>query len=170
MKISHKKAYELQVLMRGISPQDTVALRHSVLWPNKPISYVLLPEDDSGHHFGAFLQSQDHSFPVAVISLFKEDIPDVQVDPTRLQAASDTKLSAARFRKFACDPSQQGRGVGTALLRHTFDIARSELGCSVIWCDARLESAGWYERRGMCRFGPLFWKGDVQYVRMQIGL
>ena len=57
--------------------------------------------------------------------------------------------------------------IGTALLRHVLDIAREELQCGTIWCDARVDSSGWYERRGLSKFGDLFYKGDVQYVRMQ---
>lgn len=30
---------------------DTVEIRHQVLWPNKPIEFVLLPEDASGFHY-----------------------------------------------------------------------------------------------------------------------
>ncbi len=79
-------------------------------------------------------------------------------------------MKAARFRKFACDPAHQGRGIGTALLKHVFDVAVSEMVCGVIWCDARLSAAGWYERRGMRRFGETFFKGDIEYVRMKAEL
>ncbi|KAJ2986901.1 hypothetical protein NUW54_g9586 [Trametes sanguinea] len=39
-------------------------------------------------------------------------------------------------------------------------------GFNVVWCDARLSAAGWYERRGMQRFGEMFFKGEIEYVRM----
>jgi hypothetical protein len=38
-----------------------------------PLSQVCLPEDDSGFHYGSFLLQRDA--PVAVISLFLEDLP-----------------------------------------------------------------------------------------------
>ncbi|KAH9910478.1 GCN5-related N-acetyltransferase [Fomitopsis serialis] len=127
------------VKIKQISPDETVPLRHTVLWPSHPVSHVLLPEDNQGSHYGASLPHGDH--PIAVISVFKEPLP--------------------------CDPSHQGRDIGTMLLKHVFEIAASDLGCDVIWCDARLATAEWYERRGMSRFGEIFHKGDIPYVRMK---
>lgn len=145
--------------IRPISAAETVPLRHSVLWPEKPVSYVRLPEDVHGHHYGAFLSPSDET-PIAVISVFIEALPLAAT----LSASSST--AAARFRKFACEPSHQGRGIGTALLQHVFRVARSELGCSTIWCDARVSSSEWYERRGMHKFGEVFYKGPIEYTKM----
>lgn len=162
--------------IQPISASQTVPLRHSVLWPDQPVSYVLLPEDDAGRHFGAFLSRDSSLSPeprlVAVISLFPEALP---TDHNRLglgleAAGSESPAAAARFRKFACDPAYQGRGIGTALLRHAFEYAKSAWGCSVVWCDARVATAGWYERRGMQRFGEHFYKGSVEYVKVKIDL
>lgn len=142
-----------------------------MLWPDKPVSYVLLPEDASGHHFGAFLRGPDApssapAAPVAVISLFVEALPDTAPAP----AAEGAVPKAARFRKFACDPSYQGQGIGTALLKAAFAAAKDEIGCAVVWCDARWETAPWYERRGMRCFGEHFFKGHIEYVRMKADL
>lgn len=128
-----------------------------MLWPNHPVSHVLIPDDHSGFHYGAFLPS--NQLPVAVISVFKEPFP-VDLPDNNLRAG-------ARFRKFACDPLFQGRGIGTKLLEHVFKVARSELDCDYVWCDARLSSAGWYQRRGMAVVGDIFFKENIEYVRMQ---
>ena len=146
--------------IRRISAEDTVPLRHTVLWPDHPVSYVLLPEDASGFHYGAFLP--DISIPVAVISVF--------IDPLPASEGDTPSGDVARFRKFACDPEHQGKGIGSALLKHAFGSAATEMKCVAIWCDARLSAAGWYERRGMTRFGGLFFKGDIEYVRMERSL
>lgn len=135
-----------------------------MLWPNHPVSHVLLPEDTLGFHYGAFASSRDT--PVAVISIFKEPLPANLQE----EAASEAPTAVARFRKFACEPSYQGRGIGTKLLQHAFSAAYGELGCEIIWCDARLATAGWYERRGMTRVGSVFYKEDIPYVRMQAPL
>ncbi|CDO72270.1 hypothetical protein BN946_scf184970.g122 [Trametes cinnabarina] len=149
--------------IRRISAEETVPLRHAVLWPDRPISYVLLPEDSSGFHFGAFVP--ESSTPVAVISLFYD--PSLSSATQNLASQSvDPSSRVARFRKFACDPAYQGKGIGTRLLQHAFEVAAKEMGCSVIWCDARLSAAGWYERRGMRKVGKIFYKGDIEYVRM----
>ncbi|KAF9258416.1 hypothetical protein L218DRAFT_733612 [Marasmius fiardii PR-910] len=151
-----------------IAPSETINLRHTVLWPNLDISYVQLAEDDHGFHFGAFLNSEitENRQPTAVISLFLEPLP-VPLANTESENNQDTPL-AARFRKFACSPSHQNQGIGTCLLRYAFDFARSNLNASVVWCDARLDSAAWYEKRGMSRFGDNFWKGSIEYVKMKI--
>ncbi|KAI0691158.1 GCN5-related N-acetyltransferase [Cerioporus squamosus] len=149
------------VAIRRISAEETVPLRHSVLWPEHPVSYVLLPEDASGYHYGALLP--DTATPVAVISVFVDPLPPT---PGAICTPSDTSARAARFRKFACDPRYQGRGIGTMLLKHVFEVAVSEMVCGVIWCDARMSAAGWYERRGMKKYGDTFFKGDIEYVRM----
>ena len=152
--------------MRRITPQQTVPLRHAVLWPNKPVEYVLLPEDSTGYHYEAFDDSTTGE-PLAVISLFLEDIPP-EGDPDAHRGADSPTPAMARFRKFACEPSFQGRGIGTTLLRYVLDVTRDELNCRVLWCDARVESAGWYERRGLSKFGRTFYKGEVEYIRMRV--
>ena len=138
-------------------------LRHSVLWPDCPVSYVLLPEDDSGKHYGAFLDGVCD--PVAVISVFEEAFSQPMPD------GGVGCVPALRFRKFACDPEYQGQGIGTRLLRHVFDDALSnpKIPMRVFWCDARVSAATWYERKeiGMERFGEVFIKGDIEYIRMK---
>ncbi|OCH92826.1 acyl-CoA N-acyltransferase, partial [Obba rivulosa] len=145
------------VQIRKITAEQTVPLRHSVLWPNHPVSHVLLPDDAAGLHLGAFLPSEDA--PVAVVSVFKEPIPQ--------SGKVDTLLQAARFRKLACDPAHRRRGIGSKLLEHVFSLAQSELGCDVVWCDARVSTQGWYERKGMCPFGEIFYKDGLPYIRMR---
>ena len=132
--------------IRPLAPADTYALRHQVLWPDKPLAYVKIENDDAGHHFGAFQEEE----LVAVISLFVEG-------------------TEARFRKFATRPDCQGRGLGTALLRHTLQEARRR-GARHIWCDARQDSAGFYARFGMLPEGAVFYKGPIAYVRMACAL
>ena len=130
-----------------IAADQTYALRHAVLWPHKPLAYVQLPEDAAGQHFGAFADGE----LVAVISLF------VGAD------------GVARFRKFATDPAWQGRGVGTALLRHLMAAAQSQ-GASQLWCDARQNTLPFYQRFGLAPEGAVFYKGEVPYVRLSRSL
>ena len=128
--------------IRSISPADTYALRHQVLWPDKPLDYVKIENDDVGYHFGAYRDGE----LVAVISLFVEG-------------------AEARFRKFATRPDCQGQGIGSALLRHVFGEARRH-SAGRIWCDARQDSASFYARFGMQPEGGIFYKGPIPYVRM----
>lgn len=128
--------------IRPITPAATYALRHQVLWPDKPLDYVKINDDAAGCHFGAF---QGEAL-LSVISLFING-------------------DEARFRKFATHPDFQGHGLGTALLLHVFSEARHR-GARRLWCDARQDSAGFYARFGMQPEGEIFYKGPISYVRM----
>ena len=142
--------------VRAITPEQTYALRHSVLWPDKPLNYVKIDEDKDGYHYGAF--SDDDL--VAVISLFvsKESISTGQRQPVQ-----------ARFRKFATQPDWQRKGVGTILLDHVIAQARA-LGASVLWCDARLDAADFYRRFGMEPVSEVFYKGPIPYAKFSLTL
>ncbi len=141
------------VTIRAIPASETYALRHAVLWPHKPPSYVQLPDDAEGQHFGAFVSAYigDESRkeePVSIISLFV-----------------DTESGAARFRKFATAVHWQGKGIGSALLAHTIEAA-VQAGARSIWCDARQAALPFYQKFGMGAEGEVFFKGDIPYLRM----
>ncbi|WP_128755323.1 hypothetical protein [Aquimarina sediminis] len=55
--------------IKQITSSDVLPIRHKVMWPNKPIKYVELPNDESARHFGLFVNKQITS----VISLFIEN-------------------------------------------------------------------------------------------------
>ncbi|KZV62443.1 acyl-CoA N-acyltransferase [Peniophora sp. CONT] len=150
--------------IRSISPEDTVNIRHAILWPHVPrdSDIVRLAEDDSGLHFGAFLPEAGAE-PVAVISLFHEDIPGSD-------DAASSSHKAWRFRKFACLTEYQGKGVGSQLLQHIIQHARDDLGAECIWCDARVTASEWYTRRGLSTFGDPFFKNGVEHIRMKIAV
>lgn len=128
-----------------IAPAQAYPLRHAVLWPDQPLAYVQLSDDDAGQHFGAFEAEE----LVAVISLF------VGPDGT------------ARFRKFATAPAWQGRGLGSALLRHTIAAAVAQ-GARTLWCDARQNTLAFYARFGLQPEGEVFYKGPIAYVRLRL--
>ncbi|KAH8196814.1 hypothetical protein TruAng_009017 [Truncatella angustata] len=105
--------------------------------------YVKLPDDETGQHFGAYVDSR----LVSVISVFFD--------------AGD-----ARFRKFATDTTWQGKGIGTALLRCTIEEAK-KAGARTIWCDARSSALPFYQRFGMEAEGEIFHKGGQPYLVMR---
>lgn len=124
-----------------ITPEQTYPLRHSVLWPEKPFEYVKIENDAEGYHFGAFRDEE----LVAVISLFVDG-------------------KTARFRKFAARPDCQRQGIGTNLLNHIIAEA-CRLGATTLWCDARLESAAFYQRFCMEAVSDVFYKGPIAYAK-----
>lgn len=127
--------------IQSITPEQTYPLRHSVLWPDKPLEYVQVDNDADGYHFGAFRNDA----LIAVISLFVNG-------------------QESRFRKFAARPDCQRQGVGTLLLNHVMAEAK-QLGAITLWCDARLDAADFYRRFGMEAVSEVFYKGPVPYAK-----
>ena len=164
------------VTIRRIPASATHALRHAVLWPHKPPSYVQLPEDEAGLHFGAFVSASPSPSTSTSSEANPEDLELVSIISLFITSSSPgdsadapQQQSVARFRKFATAPAWQGRGVGTALLRHAIGAA-AQAGARRIWCDAREAALPFYERFGLRAEGDVFFKGDVPYLRMTMAL
>lgn len=135
-----------------VSAEQTHNLRHTVLWPERPISFIRLPEDDCGQHFGAFSTSSNPQLLVGVISLFT--IPS---------AEHTSSLPSARFRKLCVLPSHQSQGIGSQLVRHAINIS-AEASMTSIWCDARATALSFYRRLGFEPEGESFDKSGVEYI------
>jgi len=129
--------------IREISSNQTWPLRHQVMWPDEPLEYVKLPNDDAGIHYGLFLGGQLTS----VVSLFIIN-------------------QEAQFRKFATLLSEQGLGFGTELLSHLFKQVES-LGVKRIWCNARIDKASFYHKFGLKKTAHSFVKNGQSYVVME---
>jgi|SRR5919199_6337253 GNAT superfamily N-acetyltransferase len=134
------------ITIQPITPEQTYELRHTVLWPDKPLDYVKIENDAEGFHYGAFLDNE----LVAVISFFVDG-------------------QTARFRKFATRPDCQRQGIGTLLLNRVIDEAR-HLGSTTLWCDARLDAADFYKRFGMEAVSEVFYKGSIPYAKFSLTL
>lgn len=129
--------------IRRIPAQDTWSLRQEVMWPEKDLDFVKLPEDKDGTHYGLF---EDGDL-ISVISLFVTG-------------------QTAQFRKFATRLNRQGRGYGTELLRFVLEEAR-QMGVRTIWCSARINKAAYYEKLGLQRTENRFEREGVEYVVMR---
>jgi predicted GNAT family N-acyltransferase len=129
--------------IKQITASETLPIRHKVMWPDKPITYVKLPNDKSATHFGLFVNGEI----TAVISLFIEN-------------------NEAQFRKFATVVKFQGLGYGTTLLESTIDFIKKE-GIKKLWCNARVEKSKFYERFGLKCTGKKFEKGGIEFVIME---
>ena len=126
-----------------ITSEETLSIRHKVMWPNKPIDYVQLPNDFEGRHFGYF----KNDILISVISLFVEN-------------------NEAQFRKFATLKEFQGKGFGSELLNELMRISAKEQ-LSKIWCNARINKIDYYSKFGMKETNNQFIKGGISYVIME---
>lgn len=113
------------------------------MWPDQPIDYIKLEDDEDGIHFGFFNQDQ----LVSVVSLFIDG-------------------NSAQFRKFATEAKEQGKGYGGKLLLHMMEEAVN-CGVNMLWCNGRLDKASFYEKFGMIKTSRHFMKDGIAFVVMQ---
>lgn len=132
--------------IRCITAQETLALRQLVLWPDRPISHVMVQDDDIALHLGAF----DGDTLIGVGS-FYPDAPN------------------ARLRKLAVAPEYRGIGLGVCLVQHGADLMAKK-GLRTLWCDARKDAHGFYEKLGFVMSDEVFEKSGIEYVKAQLDL
>lgn len=132
-------------IIKPITPEETWSIRHQVLWPNQPIEFVKIPNDDEGLHFGCFINDK----LVSVISGFL-----IEAD------------QEAQFRKFATLPDEQGKGYGSQLLSYLMNELETH-AINRIWCNARVNATTLYERFGMRKTDQTFIKLGYEYVVME---
>ena len=129
-------------LITPITAADTLPIRHRVMWPDKPLDFVKLPDDDKGSHFGLYVEDS----LISVLSLFIEG-------------------HSAQFRKFATLQSHQGKGYGTLLLNHVI-LEATKRGAIEIWCNARTEKAAYYSSFGLEQTSEPTYKEGKSFIIM----
>ncbi len=132
--------------IKRIDWQDTLVIRHQVLWPDKSIEFCKVLGDESAQHFGVYIENK----LVSVASLF-------------------TEKKYIQLRKFATLEAYQGKGIGSGLLTHLIEYAKTQ-NANYFWCDARKASKSFYVRFGMSVEGEAFSKYDEPYYKMLINL
>jgi GNAT superfamily N-acetyltransferase len=133
--------------IKEIPAAATWPLRHTVMWPDEPISFVKLARDTvDGHHLGLFIGAE----LVSVISWFGDG-------------------GTAQFRKFATLSVHQKKGYGSRLLQHLIDTLARQ-GIEKLWCNARVEQISFYEKFGLRSTGKFFSKGGRQFVVMSMNI
>lgn len=125
---------------------DTLILRQQVLYPEKDIEFVKLPDDNLGLHIGI----EENKELVSVMSLFIE---------------METK--AVQFRKLATRTDMQGKGYASNLMKWLIDYA-SDMKLNKLWCNSRKESIGFYQKFGYKETDQTFEKNGHEYVIMEL--
>lgn len=138
------------MIIQAITWQQTLPIRHKVLWPNKPEIFCQIEEDKDAMHFGVFAEDE----LVCVASLYTKSI---------------NGITRVRLRKFATLAHYQGKGVGSKLLRHIIQDLTAQ-GVNYFWCDARKSAIQFYERFDFITDSKEFYKFDVCYKKMVLKL
>lgn len=132
--------------IKEIEASETWPLRQKVMWPSKPLEFVVLLNDDEGLHFGLY----EKETLVSVISLFING-------------------NEGQFRKFATDDYFQGRGYGTKLLNHLISEAK-KMNLKSLKCNARMTAIEFYQRFGMEVASDIIRKNGKDYIIMELDL
>jgi GNAT superfamily N-acetyltransferase len=127
--------------VRDLPLDATIDLRTRVLRNHLPGLPATAPNDalPGTWHLGAFRDGR----LVGVVSGFAEDAP------------AQAGVPAQRFRFMAVEPSQQGRGVGAALMREVIARARAR-GDRLLWANGRDTALDFYARLGFEVIGGSF--------------
>ena len=144
---------EPQRAVRLIPADETYALRHRALRPQQALADCRFPGDEApgAFHLGAF--DGDGSL-LGVASFNPEAAPACVPVPSSGLSPMDVR-HAWRLRGMATAPEARGQGHGKALLQAGIaELARR--GAGLLWCNARLSAAGFYEVQGLARAGEDF--------------
>jgi len=132
--------------IKQLTAEEVLPIRHTVLWPKKPLEFCKVEGDEEALHFGVL----HNNTLVCVASIY-------------------INKNSARLRKFATLVPFQGQGIGSFLLRHIFNILKKQK-VTHFWCDARVESAGFYANLGLKTKGAQFYKSELPYIIMEKSL
>ena len=116
----------MEVIVRRAAREEILPLRHAVLRPGLPLADAWFDGDDAPDtiHAGAFRAGAN----VACVSLMARPWRD----------------AGWQLRGMATHPDVRGQRLGARLLRFVED----ELRGALLWCNARVESAGFYAHHG----------------------
>jgi len=126
--------------IRIISAEETIDLRHKVLWPDHLRESVLIPEDSVALHFGGFNEER----LIAVASFFPDE-------------------KNYRLRKFAVDPEYQSKGIGSLLVERAIEHLQVQ-GGEELWGTIRVSATAFYRRNGFSIETDVFQKKGIDYV------
>lgn len=131
-------------VIEQIPPYIVWPIRHQVMYPDMDFDTIKLPEDENGMHLGLY----ENGKLISVVSLFS--------DGRELQ-----------FRKFATLNEFQGKGYGSQLLKFVIDEAKQQ-GCTRLWCNARTNASGFYQKFGFEATRVRFFKDGYDFVIMEL--
>jgi len=128
--------------------QQTIPIRHQVLWPTEAPEYCKVEGDETALHVGVMVEDG----LVCVASIYIE-----------------VESKTARLRKFATLAAYQGKGIGTHLIHHLIDILTKQ-GVAYFWFDARASALSFYQRLGFQTSSEVFYKNQVPFYKMHQNL
>lgn len=109
------------------------------------------------HHTGATYIATESSRILGFVTVTATEVSAASVSPLVRKHLPAYPLPALRLARLAVDQSAQGQGIGSALLRFSFELSRrmrDELGCVAIVVDAKPDAVAFYQRYGFTAREP----------------
>lgn len=131
------------MIINEVPYEEVLKLRHEVMYPDKDIDFVKLPDDNMGLHIGVY----ENGVLVSVMSVFLHG-------------------REVQFRKLATLRSEQGKGYASALMQWLIDYA-NDMKFDKLWCNARESAIGLYKKFGYQETDNRFTKNGYRYVVME---
>ena len=116
-------------------------LRRAILRPTRPPEASVYDQDDAATTVHLAAYDDNTGALVGCVTVFPEAVAD--------------EPYAWRLRGMAVDAPLRGNGVGAELLAVAVDAVRSA-GAPLLWCEARENAQGFYEKYGFVGSGELF--------------
>lgn len=135
------------MIIRELPTADIKKLRFEVLWPHKTSVDVCTIESDeleTTFHLGAVLNNE-----VVGTSTFLIDIND-----------NFESKRQYRLRAMATSPIVRGKHVGQQIIETSIEKLK-KMNIELLWCDARLEATGFYEKLGFTMKGEIYNVPDI---------
>ncbi len=120
---------------------DVLSIRKAVMYPDKDIDYVRLPDDDMGIHLGVF----EDGVLMSIGSIFMHEGRNLQL------------------RKLATLTDKQGKGYASQLIKWLIDYA-IDMKLNSIWCNARKDAVMFYQKLGFEETEESFSRDGIDYV------
>jgi len=132
----------MNVQIKPIQSQQTLALRHQILRPHQAIADCIYPEDklESCFHLGGFVDDK----LCAIISLYRDS-----------NSHWPDETLQWRLRGMAVLPELQGQGIGKQLVHSAIESIKIQ-GGGRLWMNARDKACQFYSKIGFVRAGQRF--------------
>lgn len=135
----------MDVEIKMVNTNDIKSIRHQVLWPHlASVEDCVIEADavETTFHIGAI----ENNTVVGTSTFMVDENPKI----SELKSGNQYRL-----RAMATSPEVRGKGYGEQIIRYALTQLKSK-SIDLLWCDARLNATGFYEKLGFNLVGDIY--------------
>lgn len=132
--------------IRRVATEEILDLRHRILRAGLPPESARFDGDDAAttFHFAAFAMDDSHGGCGRLAACLSMMLNSFEGRP------------AWQLRGMAVEDSRQRAGLGRTLLTHAENVVTAENKAGLLWCNARMPAAGFYQCLGWAVVSDVF--------------